>query len=164
MRDKRYLRRFILAVGIGVILALVGCSGGGGDSGSVPTTGSTVNPGNQAAIDQNFASARAMNLIALHDSGDTANYNSDCISCHGSKASGTAADGRPDAHAVMMPWSSGDTTNEKCVWCHKHIGLEPSIQSGAQSTTDIIMIRQAYSTSQCLICHGLGTEEELYAN
>jgi len=162
MQVKKQVSRFMFCTSVTVMLALAGCSGGGGGGGSAPATGSAVSPSDQAAIDQNLADALSTNLVAVHDSG-SASYNSDCVSCHGNKSSGTATDGRADAHAAMMPWASGSTTNAKCVWCHEHIVLETSIQAGYQSSGGNGQLRQKYSTSKCLLCHGLGADIEFYA-
>lgn len=191
MQETQRFSLWMLCLGAAVVLGLGGCSGGGGGGGAVPATGSTVSPADQAAIDANLASALStQNVVAIHD--DTSStYNSDCVSCHGSKSDGTALDGRPDAHAVMVPWTPGDTTNDKCTWCHDKIVLEfrnpshnsysgtysnyldPDLPASADQLNTARLntnlyengtIRQQHNAVLCLQCHALGTEFEFYAN
>ncbi len=167
MQGRTYFRRFVFSMGVSLILILAGCSGGGGGSGApagaAAPSGSAVDPSNQTAIDANFAAALSINLVAVHDGNDTS-YNSDCISCHGDESLGTASDGRADAHAAMIPWTPGSTTNAKCVWCHDEIELESSIQSGYHSTVQSASLGKEYNTERCLRCHFSGSEFEFYAD
>jgi len=156
----------------------------------VPRSGSTVNPSDQTTQSANLANALSTeNLIDIHDNTST-NYNSDCVSCHGSKLDGKALDGRPDAHAAMIPWTPGDTVNEKCVWCHKSIDLEyrnpsnnthtgtysdyldPDIPSSANQLNTVRLdtnhyndgvIRRRGDVMLCVQCHGYGSSIEFYA-
>ena len=165
MLKKKQTARFIICTVAILMLTLSGCSSGGGGGGAPAIPSGSASPSlDQATIDQNLAAALSTNVVALHDAGDGTNYNDDCVSCHGTKSSGTALDGRADAHAAMMPWTPGDTTNDKCIWCHEHIELESAIQSGSGSTSQSASLMKGYQVEKCLRCHAVGSEFELYAN
>ncbi len=190
MQRKKYTSPLMIILGIILAVSFTGCSGGGGGGGSAPRSGSAVSPSDLATQSANLANALSTeNVIDIHDK-TSSNYNSDCVSCHGDKTDGRALDGRPDAHAAMIPWTPGDTTNEKCVWCHTTINLEysnpthntyvgaysdyedPNIPSAANQLSSARMDTNHYNDGEirrrgdvmlCVQCHGYGSSIEFYA-
>lgn len=142
-------------------LATVRDGGGGDDDSHDDDSHDDVN----TTVFNDPNSSIMVNLIALHDtSAPSPPFDSNCVGCHGNKSSGRALDGRKDAHAEMVQKSPGCTTNEKCLWCHEYIEVEPWIQSGYQSTLPTASLRKPYDAVKCVWCHGVGTEEQFYAD
>lgn len=92
----------------------------------------------------------SVNIQAIHDS-TSAQYNSDCLSCHRDITQRTTLDPKiKDAHSVMMPLVPGFSattgpTNQNCNFCHKGADFKEHSSAG---------IRKEVDAENCVLCHG----------
>ena len=90
-----------------------------------------------------------LDLIGIHDFG-SANYNGNCISCHGDRTKEVALDGQtPTAHSTMLPlFGEG---NDRCLHCHAP-GPDFLTYSTGGLRTQINM-----AETDCFSCHRAGS-------
>lgn len=92
------------------------------------------------------------NLLALHDAG-SAQYNADCIKCHGNMMwEESLSDLAPAAHPVMMPYALAETgedtlDNSTCLYCH------PTVDFLEKSAGNL---RKQVAAGVCVQCHRPG--------
>jgi hypothetical protein len=87
------------------------------------------------------------NFISLHDS-SSPQYDSDCVSCHADILTRQSQDPSiSDAHVAMLPWTSGATNNDKCVFCHESVDV---LQKSSAT------VRRSVDVELCIECHGPG--------
>jgi len=87
------------------------------------------------------------NFISLHDS-SSPQYDSDCVSCHADILTRQSLDPSiSDAHVAMLPWTSGATNNDKCVFCHESVDV---LQKSSAT------VRRSVDVELCIECHGPG--------
>ncbi len=106
-----------------------GSTGPAGPAGPAGPTGPAGPAGSGAAtlsdLDQLLVTTLSTeNVVDLHDE-TSADYDADCVSCHGDKSGEVALDGTtPMAHAMMMPQTPGADTNARCAYCHAKVRLQ----------------------------------------
>ncbi len=126
-----------------VVLATITACGGGSSGGGAL--------GIQAQLptaDTDFA------FIAVHDP-SSADYDSDCISCHGDRMTEVALDGvTPSVHSTMAGSALFGEGNARCLFCHKH-GANLVNESGSG-------LRRQVDMFACNVCHGAGLTIPFY--
>ena len=113
-----------------------------------------------AAINQGMASmpsqTYSLDLIGIHDPG-SANYNANCIGCHGARTNEMALDGRtPTAHSRKLP--AHQVSNAECIRCHEG-GADLLSFSHGDLRKQVNLIR-----NDCAVCHRKGKPKEFYNN
>lgn len=96
------------------------------------------------------------NLLALHDRRSDLFEGENCINCHGDVLSRHSQDPTIEtAHIAMLPFVPGDEDRDRCVFCHRGVGLVQGTQRLERQTGNI---RRYVDVAVCTLCHSPGRD------
>jgi mono/diheme cytochrome c family protein len=95
--------------------------------------------------------SQQFNIIAAHDS-TSRQYDENCLDCHGDVPTQQSLEPTiTSIHAVMLPNTPGEETEDKCVFCHRTVDLSTGNQPEQPLSGNL---RKRVNVTMCAVCHG----------